>query len=304
MKSLKKTMTMRWFWLGAVLALAGGGWAIFRYAATPRVAVKKTVYTCPMHHQIRRDHPGSCPICSMTLIPLEDEEKGNAMEGMEDKGLPGLAPVKLSDHKQQMIGVRMAKAGIESLTRTIRTVGRFAGGGGDFAALAGDFAAQNSLKSSGRYVVADVYALDLPFVKVGQKAFVSPLSGSGARVEGRVSFLYPYDGTQSRVTRVRVSLPKSDIRDIFANVEIEASTSPKLAVPPGAVMDTGTRRYVFLRTEPGTFVPREVTIGYEGDEGWEVLAGLQEGDEVVDGANFLIDADSQIKAAFEKGDAP
>jgi Cu(I)/Ag(I) efflux system membrane fusion protein len=63
-------------------------------------------------------------------------------------------------------------------------------------------------------------------------------------------------------------------------------------------MDTGTQRYVFVQTVPGTFVPRTITTGFEGDDLWEVTSGLKEGEEVVDGANFLIDADSKIKAAF------
>lgn len=307
MKNLKPKQNGILIWaLGILLLAAGGGWIFLHRASGPPVPEKKTIYTCPMHHQIREDHPGSCPICSMTLVPLEEERgtptvKTVGLEneaGKAEEAVPGLIPVKLSPYKQQLIGVRLVEAKVEPLVRTILTVGRFAGGGGDFASLAGDFAAQNSLRSSGRYVVADVYALDLPFVKLGQKAFVTSLSGSGPRLEGRITYIFPYDGTQSLVTRVKINLPKSDIRDIFANVEIEAATGPKLAVPSGAVMDTGTRRYVFLQTDPGTFAPREITVGYEGDEGWEVLSGLKAGDQVVDGANFLVDADSQIKAAF------
>ena len=37
-----------------------------------------TVYTCPMHPEIRQGHPGNCPKCGMTLEPvlpaLDDEE--------------------------------------------------------------------------------------------------------------------------------------------------------------------------------------------------------------------------------------
>jgi Cu(I)/Ag(I) efflux system membrane fusion protein len=211
-----------------------------------------------------------------------------------------LEPIQISPYKQQLIGVRFVMAAKVPIRREIHTNGRFAGGSNDFASLAGDFAARSPLKSSGRFVVADVYALDLPFVQVGQKAVVTALSGSGNRVEGRVSQVYPYDETQSRVTRVKISLSQSLPHELFANVEIEAVTGAKLAVPPTAVMDTGNHRYVFLQTEPGTFVPREITVGFQGTDLWEVTSGLKEGDQVVDGANFLVDADSKLKSAFDE----
>jgi hypothetical protein len=338
------------------VAAAGGLGTLWHFTVgrTGQTLAKKTIYTCVMHHQIRREEPGDCPICGMKLVPLEQIEGGlgtpspltgqpaspslekrikywaNPMDpaqhsnkpmkddmGMDfipvyeqegtptvegiPKALKGLAPIQISPYKQQLIGVRFATAEKVPITRVIRTNGRFAGGAGDFAALAGDFAASNPLRASGRYVVADVYALDIPFVRVGQKAIVTTLSGSGASVEGKVAQIYPYDETQSRVTRVRINLAQAPPQELFANVDIQATTEPRLAVPPTAVMDTGNHRYVFLQGDAGTFIPKEVTIGYEGSDLWEVTAGLKEGDKVVDGANFLIDADSKLKTAFTDG---
>jgi len=317
---------------------------------TAQIEVKKAVYTCPMHHQIRKDQPGECPICGMTLVPLDNIEetpsvatpalKSNkpaekkikywaspmnpaqhsakpmkddmgmdyvpvyeetATEDLKNPaGVQGLVPIHLSPYKEQLIDVKYATVEKASITRLIHTSGRFAGGEGDFAALAGDFAAQRPLKTSGRYVVAEVYALDIPFVKTGQKAYVSSLSGSGNRIPGRVALVYPYDETQSRVTRVRINLTQAAPPDLFANVDIEASTEPRLAIPPSAVMDTGSQKYVFVATAPGAFSPRAITLGFQGDDLDEVTSGLKAGEKVVQGANFLIDADSKIKAAFSE----
>jgi multidrug efflux pump subunit AcrA (membrane-fusion protein) len=117
---------------------------------------------------------------------------------------------------------------------------------------------------------------------------------------GKITHIYPYDETQSRVTRVRVTLDKPVKEGLFANVDIEAVTEPLLSLPSSAIMDTGTHRYVFIQTEPGTFSPREITLGYQGTDLWEVISGLKEGDQVVDGANFLIDADSKITSSLSK----
>ena len=256
-------------------------WAVWSHrpaAVAAQDSESKTIYTCVMHHQIRRDKPGDCPICGMTLVPLEqvtgdattptlagkpgvgpgkkikywanpmdpaqhspkpqkddmgmdyvpvyEEEKGDGNQVKPD-ALKGLAPVQMSPYKQQLIGVRFATVSKVPITRVIHTNGRFAGGSGDFAALAGDFAARSPLRSSGRYVVADVYALDFPFVRVGQKAVVTALSGSGLKVEGKVSQIYPYDETQSRVSRVRINLAQSLPGELFANVDIEATTEPR-----------------------------------------------------------------------------
>lgn len=50
----------------------------FQEKAASQPAAAGTVYTCPMHPEIRQDHPGSCPKCGMALEPvmpsLEDDE--------------------------------------------------------------------------------------------------------------------------------------------------------------------------------------------------------------------------------------
>jgi hypothetical protein len=332
-------------WLGLMIMMTGGILVTNQLGCGPKPAAgqnqsKATIYTCVMHHQIRRDKPGDCPICGMKLVPVDQtssepgfpqkkkikywvdpmdsnykrDKPGKAPCGMDlvpvyeedtvlagaPEALQGLAPVKISPYKQQLIGVRLATAHPALLTRVIHTGGRFAGGDGDFAALAGNFAARTPLQSSGRYVVADVYALDISFVKTGQKAVVTSLSGSGERVEGKITHIYPYDETQSRVTRVKITLNQPMKNGLFANVDILAVTGPLLCVPQSAVMDTGTHRYVFVQTEPGTFSPREIIAGYQGSDLWEVTSGLKEGEQVVDGENFLIDADSKITSSFSE----
>jgi len=291
------------FILVLALLVAGGGaywWKQSRKVAPVKSVVVPEIlyYTCVMHSFIHRDEPGKCPICSMDLIPVKKGQPAAPEGSLESAGedpLRGLAPVNLTPFKEQMIGVKLAKAAPGSVVRIIRTVGRFAGGAGNFASAAGSFAAREGGPiSSFRYVVADVYALDQPFLRLGQKAWVSTLNGGHEKVEGRVARIYPYDETQSRVVRVKIDLKKPEGGEIFANVEIQASVEARITVPREAIMHTGSQNYVYIQKSRGRFDPQTVALGFQGDDLCEVTSALQMGDEVAWGGNFMTAADAHI----------
>jgi hypothetical protein len=252
----------------------------------------------PAFHQ---DHPGKAPD-GMDLVAVYNVQDGQPVDLPES--LKGLAPVDLSPFKQQLIGLRTATVAVKPIVRVIRTVGKYAGGSDNFSAEAGDFAENGkTISKKSMYLVADIYALDVPYVKKGQTAWVSAFSGSGPRVEGQVAQIYPYDGTQSRVRRVRINVLGISSAELFANVEIEASSQPLLSVPVDAVMTTGLHRYVFVKKSEENFVPTEITVGVQGDNELQVTDGLSEGETVVEGANFMVDADSKLEANFAAIDA-
>ena len=86
---------------------------------------------------------------------------------------------------------------------------------------------------------------------------------------------------------------------MFAQVEMSVGgKSPVLTVPDSAVIDTGTRRIVFVQVKEGRFEPREVHIGGRGEHHVEILKGVKTGEQVVVAANFLIDAESNLKAVL------
>lgn len=78
---------------------------------------KKTLYRCPRHPNYVSDKPGDCPICGMTLVPVEEEQK------MEEMEMPQ-GTVQISPEKQQLIGVTFAKAEFRTIIKTVRTVAR------------------------------------------------------------------------------------------------------------------------------------------------------------------------------------
>lgn len=156
------------------------------------------------------------------------------------------------------------------------------------------------------WLIAEVQEQDLGAVRPGEQARASFVAFPGRSFEGTVDFIYPSLSAETRTGRVRiiVSNPDQALRaGMFATVEIEApagaSSGPVLAVPSSAVLDSGRQQVVLVEKGEGRFEPRQVRIGAQGDGETQVLAGLKPGERVVVGANFLIDAESNIRAALQ-----
>jgi len=151
------------------------------------------------------------------------------------------------------------------------------------------------------WVVADVFEQDLALVRPGAKAAVSVNAYPGKVFDGTISYVYPTlrEGTRTVPVRVELANPGQLLKPaMFAQVELGAGgNAPVLAVPDSAVIDSGTRRIVLVQLEQGRFEPREVKTGARSDHHVEIRDGVREGEQVVVAANFLIDAESNLKAA-------
>lgn len=153
------------------------------------------------------------------------------------------------------------------------------------------------------WALADIPERDVSSVAPGQIAIVRARSYSDRPFEGRVAVVYPHLNAETRTARVRIELPNPGgmlLGDMFADVEIAAGgTETVLAAPESAIIDAGKRQVVILDKGEGRFEPREVKIGRRGDGFAEITSGVGEGDRVVTSANFLIDAESNLKAALQ-----
>ncbi len=126
----------------------------------------------------------------------------------------------------------------------------------------------------------------------------------GRSFAGTVEFIYPSLSGETRTGRVRIVMPNPDqaLRAaMYASVEIatSAAAGPVLAVPSSAVIDSGTRQVVLIDRGEGRFEPRAVRLGSQGNDWIEITEGLKAGDRVVTSANFLIDAESNLRAALQ-----
>jgi Cu(I)/Ag(I) efflux system membrane fusion protein len=153
------------------------------------------------------------------------------------------------------------------------------------------------------WVMADVAERDLSLVAVGQKVAVRPRAFPDRVFNGDVSLIYPHLNPETRTERVRIELQNPDglLRpDMYADVEIATGMEvPVLTVSDSAVIDSGARQVVLIDKGDGRFEPRPVKIGRHGDGFVEIREGAAEGDKVVVAANFLIDAESNLKAALQ-----
>ena len=152
------------------------------------------------------------------------------------------------------------------------------------------------------WVLADVFEQDIGLVKNGAKASVKINAYPDKTFDGRITYVYPALKAETRTIPVRVELanPGQLLKPaMFSQVEVQVGgKAPVLAVPDSAVIDTGTRRIVLVQLQEGRFEPREVRLGVRSENYFEVLQGVQEGEQVVVAANFLIDAESNLKAAI------
>lgn len=152
------------------------------------------------------------------------------------------------------------------------------------------------------WIVADIHEQDLARVRPGQSAQVTLDAHPGRSFEARVAYLYPTLDAATRSTRVRLELanPEGALRPgMFARVVLAAGDARAQAVVPvSAVIDDGERQVVLRALGDGRFRPQPVRLGQRGRDVVEVLEGVAAGDRVVVAANFLIDSESQLRAAL------
>ncbi len=150
------------------------------------------------------------------------------------------------------------------------------------------------------WVMADVFEYEAPLVRLGQPVRVTLAAYPGRAFAGRVSYIQPQVDAMTRTLKVRVELRNAGNLlkpDMFADVEFRLHSAPQLSVPVEAVLDSGQVKTVFVDRGGGLLEPRHVETGQRWNGRIEILKGLQAGDRIVTSGNFLIDSESQLKAA-------
>ena len=152
------------------------------------------------------------------------------------------------------------------------------------------------------WALVDVPERDYGRLRVGQLVVARARALRGKPFVGRVNQIYPQVNRDTRTVRVRVELANPDLTlrpDMYVDSEISVGDGARVAtVSDSAVMDAGKRQLVIIDKGEGRFEPREVRTGRRGEGRVEIREGVAEGDRVVTSANFLIDSESNLKAAL------
>jgi Cu(I)/Ag(I) efflux system membrane fusion protein len=151
------------------------------------------------------------------------------------------------------------------------------------------------------WLTADIYEYELNKIDLGAKARIKFNYFPGKIYEGKISFIYPTIDPKSRTAKVRIDInnPTGNLKpEMFANVEIEGrNLGDYPVVPENAVIRSGTDNIVIIALGGGKFKPKQVELGNYSDGYYQVLKGLDAGTTIVTSAQFLIDSESNLRAA-------
>lgn len=154
------------------------------------------------------------------------------------------------------------------------------------------------------WVIGSVYEYELPFIRKGQRAEITLPYDPGVTYQGRITFIYPYLSAKTRTVQVRMEFKNPGMKlkpDMYTDVVIKTNAArDALQVPSEAVIRTGIRNVVITDLGGGKFLPKEVTLGPEGQGMVQIKSGLTEGETVVVSGQFLIDSESNLRQAVNK----
>ena len=154
------------------------------------------------------------------------------------------------------------------------------------------------------WVYADIYEYELPWVQVGDEVEMTLAGIPGRTFTGELDYIYPYAESRTRSIQVRLEFDNPELLlkpEMFAEVVIKSDKLvDTIVIPSEAVIRSGQSNRVFVVRAPGKFEPVIVELGFQSGGQVAVLAGIEEGDEVVVSAQFLVDSESSLREATMK----
>jgi Cu(I)/Ag(I) efflux system membrane fusion protein len=151
------------------------------------------------------------------------------------------------------------------------------------------------------WVLVDVYESELRFIEEGMSATLTLSAFPNREFEGKVVFLEPLLDPQTRTVKARLTFanPGGELRpEMCGEVVLRGSPQRGLQVPLDAVIDSGTKKLVFVALGEGKFEPRAVEVGQSDGAHVVIKSGLRAGERVVVRANFLVDSESRLRASL------
>lgn len=278
---------MKRSWLVVIVIIAVAGlWVAKKYLSKGTTKEKTTYskvedtgyWTCVMHPRIHMDHPGECPVCHMKLVQVKAQEAQAAEAAVSDR-----SQVQASSGQLALIGIQKQEVERMDLNVSVPVAGRL-------------------LSSSN--VAFQVYESDLNFIKAGL-----PFKGRSSfvpdgEITGVITSVDTIVDPTSRTVRVigRIDKgPKGLISETTFSGVVSINLKDRVAVPESSILHTGTGDLVYVFGDGGKLAAREVRLGLKTEGFYEVVSGLQPGESISSGPNFLIDSEAKLRGTSERG---
>ena len=153
------------------------------------------------------------------------------------------------------------------------------------------------------WIMVTLYEFDIAIIKVGDEANVQIPYNPKLNFKAKISYISPEIEVETRTAKARIEVENRNQNfkpGMYVNVILSKDLGEAIIIPEDAVIDTGLRKIVFVKSGPSRFEPREVKIGSRVENQFAIISGLKAGEEIVTSAHFFIDAESKLRAATLK----
>jgi len=148
------------------------------------------------------------------------------------------------------------------------------------------------------WMYLDIYEKDIRFIKIGQSVRISSEAYPNEIFTGKVTFIDAVMNNETRTVRVRTEFANRGDKlklGMYVKAQIQLPGGETFMLPASAVLVTGKRKVVWVEAQENIFEPREVVLGAQAGNYYEVISGLQEGEKIVITGGFLLDSESQLQ---------
>ena len=195
-------------------------------------------------------------------------------QGIRERIRAATPGTKVSDTQAADLTLTLGTASMRSIQQVIRTGG--------------------TIDKSHKVITATISTPEGSFVQVGQRVRSFPPESKSSMYQARVTAVSSSNGK----TTVEATLSGQGIEGrVNYVVEIVVERGVFLCIPSEAIIEEGDRRIVYVPEKDGTYAPRKIETGFQGELYTQVLGGLGDGDQVVTFGSFFIDAEHKLKHA-------
>lgn len=261
-------------------------------------------YYCPVHEAVTSDKPGKCPICHRNLVPRmkkpapqeiqeldnqEEYEDASASDdegnrsGEEEQASIGRAVIQITEQEEKKAGVRTAAVEKRQILVKIQASGVY------------------SVSGEKPPASADISYSEAAYVTSGAKVSVYAAAAPEKEIKGAVDSVEKTPGRSTARVYLKLENEEQVLKDNDGfDAVIYSDLGERLSVPAEALFDTGEKQFVYVKTGPGKFEPRQIKVGAINEKAAEALSGVTEGEAVVTSGTFLVEAQSKAAPVQEK----